>query len=133
MVGRTVGNFRIVEKLGQGGMGSVFRAVDQMVQRNVAIKILRPDVASDPETWDRFHSEAGGAGQAQSSLHRHAVLVLPRGKRVFHGAGVRAREKSGAGDPVRTGLWIGGTRAAFCWAFWMACAMPTSRASSIAT
>lgn len=72
MVGRTVGNFRIVEKLGQGGMGSVFRAVDQMVQRNVAIKILRPDVASDPETWDRFHSEA----VALAKLNHPSIAML---------------------------------------------------------
>ncbi|MGO9095480.1 MAG: serine/threonine protein kinase [Bryobacteraceae bacterium] len=72
MVGRTVGNFRIVEKLGQGGMGSVYRAVDQMVQRNVAIKILRPDVASDPETWDRFHSEA----VALAKLNHPSIAML---------------------------------------------------------
>src|SRR5262249_20667951 len=58
MIGRTVGNYRVVEKLGEGGMGTVFRAVDQLVERNVAIKVLKPDLAANPEIYERFLAEA---------------------------------------------------------------------------
>jgi serine/threonine-protein kinase len=58
MIGRTVGNYRIVEKLGEGAMGTVYRAVDQMVDRNVAIKVLKPEIAQNAETLERFHREA---------------------------------------------------------------------------
>jgi len=58
MIGRTVGNYRIVEKLGEGAMGTVYRAVDQMVDRNVAIKVLRPEIAQNAETLERFRREA---------------------------------------------------------------------------
>ena len=58
MIGRVVGNYRIIEKLGEGGMGTVYRAVDQMVERNVAIKVLKPEIAQNAETVERFRSEA---------------------------------------------------------------------------
>ena len=58
MIGRTVGNYRIVEKLGEGAMGTVYRAVDQMVDRTVAIKVLKPEIAQNAETLERFHREA---------------------------------------------------------------------------
>ena len=58
MIGRVVGNYRIVEKLGEGGMGTVYRGVDQMVERNVAIKVLKPEIAQNPETIERFRTEA---------------------------------------------------------------------------
>ena len=54
MIGRVVGNYRIIEKLGEGGMGTVYRAVDQMVERNVAIKVLKPEIAQNAETVERF-------------------------------------------------------------------------------
>ncbi|MGA2328996.1 MAG: serine/threonine-protein kinase [Bryobacteraceae bacterium] len=72
MIGRTVGNFRIVEKLGEGGMGSVYRAVDLMVQRNVAIKLLKPGLASNPDTYERFHTEA----VALARLNHPAIATL---------------------------------------------------------
>jgi serine/threonine-protein kinase len=58
MVGETIGNFRIVEKLGEGGVGSVYRAIDQMVEREVAIKVLKPDGGSELGTYERFRTEA---------------------------------------------------------------------------
>jgi eukaryotic-like serine/threonine-protein kinase len=72
MVGRTVGNLQIVEKLGEGGMGSVYRAVDQMVQRNVAIKVLKPEHAGNPEVYERFHTEA----VALARLNHPAIATL---------------------------------------------------------
>jgi tRNA A-37 threonylcarbamoyl transferase component Bud32 len=58
MIGRVVGNYKILEKLGEGGMGAVFKGVDVMVEREVAIKMLRPEIARQPEIVERFRSEA---------------------------------------------------------------------------
>ncbi len=58
MIGRVLGNYKILEKLGEGGMGAVFKGVDVMVEREVAIKMLRPEIARQPEIVERFRSEA---------------------------------------------------------------------------
>ncbi|MDP1861604.1 MAG: serine/threonine-protein kinase [Gemmatimonadaceae bacterium] len=58
MIGATYGNFRIVERLGDGGMGSVYRAVDEMLDRQVAIKVLRPELARQKTLIERFRQEA---------------------------------------------------------------------------
>ncbi len=46
MIGRVVGTYEIVERLGEGGMGTVWRAVDVMLEREVAIKAIRADLAA---------------------------------------------------------------------------------------
>jgi len=58
MIGTTVGNYRVVEKLGDGGMGAVYRAVDEMLDREVAIKVLRPELARNAALIERFRLEA---------------------------------------------------------------------------
>ena len=54
MIGTTVGNYRIVERLGDGGMGAVFRAVDEMLDREVAIKVLKAELARNAALIERF-------------------------------------------------------------------------------
>ncbi|HEX8118927.1 MAG TPA: serine/threonine-protein kinase, partial [Pyrinomonadaceae bacterium] len=58
MIGQVFGNYKIEQKLGEGGMGEVFRGVDMMLEREVAIKFLRPELASQPQVVERFRSEA---------------------------------------------------------------------------
>ena len=72
MIGSLVGNYKIVEKLGEGGMGTVYRGVDQMVERSVAIKVLRSDIADNPEVVERFRSEA----IALARLNHAAIAML---------------------------------------------------------
>src|SRR3954463_6376637 len=58
MIGHIVGDYKIEQKLGEGGMGEVYRGVDMMLEREVAIKFLRPELASQPQVVERFRSEA---------------------------------------------------------------------------
>jgi len=58
LIGRTLGHYRIVEKIGEGGMGEVYRAHDERLDRDVAIKVLHQDVAQDADRLARFEREA---------------------------------------------------------------------------
>jgi len=58
LVGQTLGHYRIGEKIGAGGMGEVFRAHDEHLDRDVAIKVLPPGTLSDESSRKRFHKEA---------------------------------------------------------------------------
>ena len=85
MSGETLGHFEIAEKLGEGGMGVVYRARDTRLGRTVAIKLLRPEAVADPDRARRFLLEA----KAASALtHPHIVTVHDIGE-----------------DPAR-GTWI---------------------------
>jgi serine/threonine-protein kinase len=66
-VGETVGRYRIVEQLGQGGMATVFRAYHAPLDRDVAIKVLHPAFTTDSSFLARFQREArsGPAGAPQ--------------------------------------------------------------------
>ncbi len=72
MLGRTIGHYRIVEKLGAGGMGEVFLAEDTKLDRKVALKILPAEVASDRDRARRFVQEA----KAASALSHPNVCVI---------------------------------------------------------
>src|ERR1039458_9492161 len=58
LVGRTLAHYRINSAIGAGGMGEVYRATDTKLERDVALKVLPPDTARDPERLARFQREA---------------------------------------------------------------------------
>ncbi len=58
MIGKIVGNYKILKDLGEGGVGMVYKGVDTMLDREVAIKVMRPELASQTSVVERFRSEA---------------------------------------------------------------------------
>jgi dienelactone hydrolase len=72
LIGRTLGHYRVVEKIGAGGMGVVCRARDERLDREVAIKVLPEEVAADPERLRRFDREA----KAVAALSHPNILEI---------------------------------------------------------
>src|SRR5438132_13184810 len=72
MIGKSFGRYRISERLGAGGMGEVYRARDERLERDVAIKVLPPDAFKDEAARKRFRKEA----LALSNLSHPNIAVV---------------------------------------------------------
>ncbi len=72
LIGRTLGHYRVVEQIGAGGMGVVYRAHDERLDRDVAVKVLPKEVADDPDRLRRFEREA----KAVAALSHPNILEI---------------------------------------------------------
>ena len=78
MIGTLISErYRLEEKIGSGGMSSVYRAFDPMLERWVAIKLMHRDISNDPDQLERFRREARAVAQLN---HPHVVTVIDAGE-----------------------------------------------------
>ena len=75
--GQVIGEFRILHRLGRGGMGQVYLAEQTSLKRKVALKLLNPELASNARSLQRFHAEAENVARA---THANIVQIYAIGQ-----------------------------------------------------
>ena len=100
---RKIGGFRITKELGKGGMGAVYRAIQESVEREVALKVLAPHFAKSPQAGDRFLREAKTAGKVN---HPNVISIIDVGQE--RGQYYMALELVTGGDAEQLSLQEGG-------------------------
>src|SRR4051812_26906776 len=99
--GDRIGPYRLTGRLGAGGMGQVYRATDERLRRDVALKVLHPDAERDPERLRRFELEARAAGALNHpnvltvydvGMHAGAPFIVSE---LLEGATLRGRLEAG--------------------------------------
>jgi serine/threonine protein kinase len=72
MKGQVLGHYKVLEQIGTGGMGEVYRARDERLGRDVALKLVRPSSAKDPDRLRRFEHEA----RAAAALNHPNIVAI---------------------------------------------------------
>ena len=93
----TIGKYKVLERLGAGGMGSVFLCEHKLMRRRVAVKVLPTAKADDPASLERFYREARAVAAARPPQHRPRLRHRPGRQAALPRHGVRGRRQP-AGD-----------------------------------
>ena len=103
-----IGRYQVIERIGRGGMGVVYRARDEAVGRDVALKVLMADVEDDPDIRTRFYREAEAAARLS---HPNIITIFDVGEdgdrffivmELLRGATLKDFLKQGDGGAART-------------------------------
>jgi hypothetical protein len=101
MIGKALSHYEVLAKIGQGGMGEVYRALDTKLDREVALKVLPTDMAGDPERIERFEREA----KAVAALKHPNIVTIHSVEEIDGVLGRRAHPQPDRQWDTAAALW----------------------------